>query len=718
MFKKKNHANLFPRVDRVDDIKAGYRKKQEEDREAAKRAEEERVRENEKKRQAEIERKAARPWKLASFAPSEPEEAPEEIELKEIKEPKYHSENKKSKTGPDVEQSLEAIYMEGGEEIPDLSKLERRRSKRWLFSFFGFVFALAVLAGSVFAGYYFFQPFREYKGEGLTLTVKGPEAIALGREETFTIEWVNRDAKPVDYANVRLGLPQDFSVTAFEPPPSEKDAQIWKLGYLQGHDQGTIKVKGIFSGALGTQSAIQALATYRPWSFSRDVDTVATEALLYRDTVLAGVLTAPLKVVAGDAITVKYAVGNNGIQAMKGLSVRVQYPQGFIPNIASSSTVADAEKREIAMPLADIPAHATSTVEIPGVFISGSSGDMAFHAEAGRKGADKSFLTAQKADVRVPVLAGDLTLHFVVNGSDANRAILPGEPVRIAIGYQNTSPEPIKDAAITLSFESFVNGKSATGTSLLNWKQLDDGLAGASTTKTRVQTIRYDKKQIPAFENLAPQSEGTIEVAIPSLPVASGTKDGAILLTVQGFVPNVGGTKVNRIVRAQPITMRYRSDVDIAVEARYYTEEGAPIGFGPLPPVAGKTTAYRVMWKLSKQLHPLQDITVSAVVPKIGAWSARTIEDAGTVSYDEPSRTVTWTLNQMPEGTNELEVGFELQLTPEQVDAGRFAALLGETKFQATDPVTQEAISRAKPPLTTDLQSDEGARGKGVVRKE
>lgn len=729
--KKKPHAAPFPRVDRVDDLKAGYRKKQEEERAAAERlaimrarAEEEEQRrleeehkrleaEEEKKKQAEVERKAKRPWKTASYVP---ETAPEKIELKEIKEEK--DDRKKSKDGPDVEQSLEAIYMEKGDEIPDLSKLERGRSKRWLQMTFGFLFSVATLASSAFAGFYFFQPFRQFSGEGLRLSIQGPEAIALGREETFVVAWTNRDDKSIDRADIRIGLPEDFTVTSMEPSASDKSLTLWHLGYLRGREAGTIRVKGIFTGALGTQSAIQAIGTYRPWSYTRDVDVVATQALLYRDTVLSATLSAPSKVIAGDSVSVKYAVANNGTEAMSGLVAKFRYPQGFVPTPGSSSTAVDASRTEVEIPLPPIAAHATTTVALDGTFVSGSSGDMSFHAETGRKSSDRAFLPAQKSDVHVPVLAGDLTLRFVANGSNADRSLLPGEPVRIAIAYENTSPESIKDAAITLSFESFVDGKSATGTSLLDWKQLDDALAGTSSTKPRVQTIRYDKKQIPAFANLAPQSEGTIEVTLPSVAVASGTKDGSILLTVQGNVPVVGGTKVNRTVRAQPITLRYRSDADLAVEARYYTEEGAPVGFGPLPPVAGKTTAYRIGWKIEKSLHALQNVTVSAVLPKIAAWSARTLEEAGTVTYDEATRTVTWSLNEMPEGTRALEVAFEVQLTPEQVDIGRFAALLGETKFQATDPITGESIVRAKPALSTDLQSDEGARGKGVVKKE
>ena len=58
-----------------------------------------------------------------------------------------------------------------------------------------------------------------------------------------------------------------------------------------------------------------------------------------------------------------------------------------------------------------------------------------------------------------------------------------------------------------------------------------------------------------------------------------------------------------------------------------------------------------------------------------------------------------------------------MQLTPGLNDEGRFADLLGESHLQAQDPVVNELIMKTKPALTSDLQEDEAASGKGVVRK-
>lgn len=121
---------------------------------------------------------------------------------------------------------------------------------------------------------------------------------------------------------------------------------------------------------------------------------------------------------------------------------------------------------------------------------------------------------------------------------------------------------------------------------------------------------------------------------------------------------------------------------------------------------------------MHKTLHDLNNAKVVAILPKIVAWTGNTQTANGIIEYDEPTRTVAWNLGRVPEGANELEGWFDVALTPQALDIGRFASLLGETSFQFQDARTNESVTRTKPSLSTDLNQDEGAKGKGVVRKQ
>ena len=77
-----------------------------------------------------------------------------------------------------------------------------------------------------------------------------------------------------------------------------------------------------------------------------------------------------------------------------------------------------------------------------------------------------------------------------------------------------------------------------------------------------------------------------------------------------------------------------------------------------------------------------------------------------------------WRLKKVPEDVQGLTASVEIQLTPKLIDVGRFATVLEETSFRAHDIVVDEWITRRKPIQTTDLQQDEAAKAKGVVRKQ
>lgn len=638
----------------------------------------------------------ARPWRSAGFS-------------FETKHEKGHS--------ADVAKGLEKIYLNDTAKQDDLKKLHHKKRRWWLRAFTGLVAFCLISSALAWAGLLFLQPNADLPSGSVEVVIDGPESIMLGQEVTYIVRWKNTSFQPVTDAELRLAYPVEFQKTYASPWPTDPTNEAWKLGIVPAGANGLITVKGIFIGNIGTQGAFQAIAVYRQNGDARSKQALVTKALSFTDTVFEGNWNVPAKAVAGDRVDVAFSLHNKGGQSLSGLAARMVLPQGFLPAQATGSRflpVGSGGEWELALP--ELSPNATTSLSISGSFVSGLSGDIPFRLRVGteREGA---FVALFESNQIVPVLAGDLSLRLVVNGADADRAITPGEPLRISLSYKNVSPEPLGDVRLEVSFESVVNGASATGTSLLDWSRLEDATRGVSSTRPRLQSIVYNKSHIAGLESLAPSDEGVIELAIPTIGAASGTKTADIRLQLSGTMATVGKDKVKRDVKANPVKLSYRSDADLAVEARYFTEEGAPLGSGPLPPVAGKTTVYRVIWSMTKNLHTLENMQVEAVLPASVAWNASSLPEAGEISFDETTRTVRWKLNQVPEDVKELHAWFDISLTPTDLDIGRFARLVGDTTFTASDPIVLETIERKKPALTSDLQTDEGASGKGVVRK-
>lgn len=612
-----------------------------------------------------------------------------------------------------IEEGLEAIYLKGG---GDLTTFDHRKRRLALRVALGALVGMLILSAVAWAGVLLFNPFATDEGPGLSLEIAGPSSVALGREETYVVRWTNRSFQPVSEVLVRVNVPPEFSLTSIDPLPSDSQSRQWNLGMITPGEEGRVTFKGIFLGETGETSALQAIGTYRKSGSDQTLDSIAVLPVTYAQSLLAGTLDLPPKIISGEAFDIVYAVSNNSEQDRAGLIARLHLPVGFVPAPTSSAAFTFIDgSYEIELP--NIPANSSTTLHLTGTFVSGSSGDQLIDARIGVKSGSKSFMVLHADAKTVPVLAGDLSIRIVANGSSENRLITPGEPLRLSIAYENVSPEPILGVSLMVKFESFKDGVSATGTSWLDWTRLEDRTQAESSIRGLVQTLRYDEKVVPLLANIPPQGKGTFEITLPTLPITDKARDARIVLSYEGKIVKVGKDTVNRTLRTAPIELRYRTDAELSSEAFYFTEEGAPLGSGPLPPQAGKTTSYRVVWRINKTLHELTNPSVTAVLPPIAAWGDKTLQSAGDLTYDIATRTVRWTLNKIPHEVDELEASFEIQLTPTDLDIGRFASVLGETRLEGLDTDTGETVLRSKPPLTTDLQNDEGAKRKGVVRK-
>jgi hypothetical protein len=614
----------------------------------------------------------------------------------------------------EVEQSLRTIYQASEGEMPDMTKLEIIKSKRWIWISSGIIAGLLVLITASWAGFSFFKTFQGFDGNGLELIVEGPEQITLGQEVTFFINYKNPMQQPLAAVDVRVNFPADFVIVEMNPQ-SNAVGSVWKLGSLAAEQRGTIKIRGTFTGALDTISAVQAIATYRPANYSSDFEAMATKQIYYSNTVLEGSIIVPEKAVPGDEISIVYQYKNTGTEVLTDLHTQITIPDGFSVNIDQMSS-SSALGRILITPIGSLNAGEQGEVKVSGVFASGYGGDAFIYAQMGRVGNGTQFSPMQKAEAVIPVLAGDLSLALIVNGSEQNkRSISYGDELRGIIGYENTADEDLSDIVFKINLEAI---DLNTGETLAKNQLVDFAKINASATNTVSGTqLIWDGKNVANLSKLAPRSGGNIDITIPIIKKAPTSGAVALRVTLSADIKSIGQTELNRTVAMAPMMFVLLSDVALQAEARYFTEEGAPIGSGPLPPVVGRQTSYRIVWRLNKTVHSLKDLEVSAKLPRSVNFSGIATSTAGEVVFDESSRLVSWKLNRMPAEITEAETEFNIVLTPVAADDGRFAILMEDIAFTASDEDISEQILLVVKQLNTDLQNDENAAGKGVVVK-
>lgn len=619
------------------------------------------------------------------------------------------------KRDQEVENSLRTIFQmsEGEQEGEvDMTHLEIKKSYRWLWAAIGIPVGVLVLCGAAWSGFWFFKSFNGFNGDGLVLGIEGPGQITLGEETSYFINYYNPLREPLASVEIRANFPSDFVPTEYNPKLIE-DKMVWKLGALAGEEKGTIAIKGKFLGSLGALSAIQAVATYRPLNSASDFEVLATEQVTFSGTVLEGEIQVPEKAVPGDKISFVYKLKNKGLDALDGLETRITLPEGLtIQNFTSDVTV---EGRVYRRPLITLAAGSTTEITVSGIFASGFGGQAKIIAQTGTQGVDGTFKQMQTTEASFPVLAGDLALKLFVNGSEATeRVVAYGNNLQFTLGYENTADEPLKHVSLRLLLESLdLDNTSSVVPALIDWDKV--GNAASSTHKD--QSLVWDESTLKALKEIASRSDGSLDFNIPLLAEAKGSGLLAVRATVFANIESIGGTKVNRTIQIVPMLFKLKTDAKLSAEARYFSEEGAPIGSGPLPPKVGEATRYRIFWNIDKRVHSLKDLSVKSVLPRNVNFVSITTSTAGELVYDNNTRTVSWSLNRLPEEIQNAQMEFEIELTPVTSDSGKFVDLIGDASLQAFDEIIKENILQIFKALNTDLQNDEGAVGKGVVRK-
>jgi hypothetical protein len=270
------------------------------------------------------------------------------------------------------------------------------------------------------------------------------------------------------------------------------------------------------------------------------------------------------------------------------------------------------------------------------------------------------------------------------------------------------SGEELHDVSLAFVIEP----EGGAGT-LIDWEELVDENGGIREGNE----VRFTSKEIAQFEDLPPDGEGLIELTVPVLPSLDGRTDAPMRAFVRATIGAVDDVVVNRTLETKPIVLKLRSDASVGAVARYTSEEGAAVGSGPLPPLVGSSTRYRIEWLVTKTIHRLERVQLTATLPGGVEYSGAKEVEAGELSFDPDLRLARWTINAIPEDVGSILISYDVTLTPAEADAGRFAKLLGETRFEFTDAALAEPVLRTAPMLTTDLPDDALAKDKGVVDK-
>ncbi|MDD5043688.1 MAG: hypothetical protein PHD51_03415 [Patescibacteria group bacterium] len=631
---------------------------------------------------------------------SKPKITPRDIAT-EIGKNKTLAKIKTQKNGKrSVPEELIGIYKdENG--LPDMSKLEKIKSHRLRNTLILTGSFLGLLAIAAWLGFFVFGGLTKFKGENIRVEITGPETFSSGQEINYIVKYRNEEKIPISKVEITAQYPQGFVFASATPQPLNENKNRWSLGTIASRSEGEIKITGKLLGNINSDKTITIYFDYRPSNFNADFQEVASLNTKITSSVIDVALDSPEEIIAGEPTDFSIKYKNNSPEALTNIKISIRKPD----NLSLKAIVEPAEENAWIIP--ELKPAEEQKIDFSGTFLSDTSGKQEITLQVSLQNATGEWYLQQEKTFLLEVLKGELIANLIINGSTDNQTINFGDTLNYSLVYKNKGQTTIKDLVI----------KANLSGDLPDWKSLVDENEG----KIEGQKIIWTSEEIKSLATLKPDEEGTINWQIKIKNRADFKGEGEIASSLLSWVDieigEVGDSKTGTTITSKTIANELNSDLALEVMGRYFNDDNIALGSGPLPPEVNKATSYRVIWKLSNSVHEISNVKVKTILPDNVYWTGKSVVSAGQLNFNVNTREIIWTINRLPLSVRELEGSFEVSITPTPAEAGNFIKLTPETALEAYDKKTNAQILLTAGPVTTNLDSDPMAEGKGIVSK-
>ncbi|MFH1712535.1 MAG: hypothetical protein ABH846_04875 [Patescibacteria group bacterium] len=582
-----------------------------------------------------------------------------------------------------IQKGLNEIY---GKEKVDFSRLDRGRS-RLTSILLTIVITLFVIALTAWAGFFvytkYFTPQEEAK---FNVSIDVSEELISGQEATIKIAYENPTVLPIASLSIDARIPASFHIETMNPMPSNEEDLVWEIGTLGAGSDGQIIIDGIWIAEAPSSTSVQVFANYRPSNFNADFQDIETVYISTLDSHLTAEFEGPEEATSGQLLNYKIKLTNGSKVAFENIEARLDIPDGFF--LESSEPEIQAGFSPI-WKIEKIEPEEIVEITINGSFAADAEGFQYFDLTTGII-SEERFLTQEITQGFTDVMGTNFDLQIVANGSTQDVSVDLNDKLRMTLAYENTGSDPLENVEVLLDFQS---EKPIP----IIWNQAD--LDGGNITSDGVKW---------SIKDLLPNEKQILNLTFPvDSKVGSGQTDVFSI---------VASAAINEMtVRSTPIEIMINTEANFSAEIMYFNSEGAPLGNGPLPPEVGQKTTYRAFWRIENSLHDLSDVKVSAILPPDAVWEDQAQTDLGKITFNPADRSVTWTIVNLPKSITRIEANFAISITPDPDDVGTFIKMISGSSLSATDVMTKISIQKTTDSLTTDLEQDEFAEGKGAV---
>jgi hypothetical protein len=628
----------------------------------------------------------------------------------------------------EIEKDLKAIYQDEKGKLPKMTGLEFKKTNKSLKIIIYLILFLIIIFAVSFLGFLIFQPTPKFTSEKVNLEIKAPFSTVSGEPINYEIKYTNLEEISLTNAQLIIYFPHGF---VFENANlqvadsnyddiKQSNIKTWQLDDIAPEQSNILEIKGRLVGQLDSNQTISATLSYIPANFSSEFQKTNSFNTKISDSLIDLEANYPSQAAHQEETELNFMISNKAKKIdLQNLQIEFNYAPEFTitesqiinPEEEEPLILTEEETEEIKtqkiIPIETLRAQSQKQIIIKGNFSVEERLAANFNLQVKLKGPAEKYFIQQQNNFIIDVIKGELLTTLIIQGSNQNKPINFDETLTYLLTLENKSKNTLGNIKVRAVLDS----------PFLDWASLDDPNEGIREE----QQILWTKEQMPALGVLFPEEEIEINFQINLQKFQESSRYQAKDYQVKSFfeaqINQIDNTETEIIQESNIIINEINTNLNLNATARYFSDNNLTIGSGPLPPVVGQKTSYKIFWTITNSLHEITDIEVKAKLPNYVNFENQTEISTGDL-YLNPNNEIIWQISRIPTSVKQSQAEFEISITPTEDDADKILTLLPEIVLQATDSQTEDRLNQTVSGITTNLEGDPLAEGKGLVQTE
>lgn len=554
-----------------------------------------------------------------------------------------------------------------------------------IFFMAAFVFFLISLS---IVGYFFYFGGNTVSVDKVVIAVQGPTTVSGGDTVPLALTITNKNPVALENATVEIDFPSGTrsasNVLVAYP------RYVENLGELPSGATVTRSLKAVMFGGAGQSLTLPISLSYGTAGSNAVFVKKSSYVLAVSSTPLSVTVDAVSETVSGQPLSFNLSVRSNATVPLSNVVLTSALPFGF--SVTSSSLPISNSS----FLLGTIAPGATKQVTLTGTLTGQDKEQRVFHFTVGTANTPTDQTPAvayMTQDASVVITTPFINTSLALNGDTSpNVVITSGRRQSVTVSYTNTLPTSITNAVVTIGFSGSAVDYNSIQTSSGFYRSSD-------------HTVVFSRDTDPSLATLAPGASGIGTFTFSTLPSSAISAAPTILFTTSVSGTRVGQTNVPEEVNSSSTkTIKVATAVAFTATALHFA--GSLSNSGPIPPKTDQATTYSVVLNVRNSGSTMAGGTATTILPSYVSYTGVT-SNAGAFSYNEASRTVTWSSGDLAQGGS-AQGTFQVSLTPSSSQKGNAPNLIGPVSFSGYDRFAGVQVSAATDPVTTETKGDSG----------